>query len=154
MIRKFLAVSALASACSTAAAQEGVPLMEWDKTWLLGADWRVGAHLEISKGAWQNSEKVVTLGAAPVLRIERSYSSVAPYIEGAVGLHLLSQVEANQALAGTRLQRGDQIGVGLRFGERRRHDIGLRLQYFADGGVARPEPGMSFGLLRYQYQLD
>ena len=154
MIRKFLAVSALAFACTTTAAQEGVPLMEWDRTWLLGADWRVGAHLEISKGAWQSTEKVVTLGAAPVLRIERSYSSVAPYIEGAVGLHMLSQVEANQALAGTRLQRGDQIGIGLRFGERRRHEIGLRLQYFADGGVARPEPGMSFGQLRYQYQLD
>ena len=154
MIRKFLAVSALACACSTAAAQEGVPLGEWEKTWLLGEEWRLAAHLEISKGAWQRTEKVVTLGAAPVFRIERSYASVAPYIEGAVGLHLLSQVEANQALAGTRLQRGDQIGVGLRFGERRRHEIGLRLQYFADGGVARPEPGMSFGQLRYQYQLD
>ena len=154
MIRKFLSVSALAFACSTAAAQEGVPLVEWQKTWLLGADWRVGAHLEILKSAWQNTEKVVTLGAAPVFRIERTYSSVAPYIEGAVGLHLLSQVESNQALAGTRLQRGDQVGIGLRFGEGRRHEIGLRLQYFADGGVARPDLGMTFGQLRYQYQLD
>jgi hypothetical protein len=141
MIRKFLAVSALAFAGCAAAAGDG-------------ADWRLGAHVEVLQSTWQRSEKVVALGAAPVLRIERTDSAVAPYFEGAIGLHLLSQVEANQALAGTRLQRGDQIGIGFRFGERRRHDIGLRLQYFSDGGVARPEPGASFGLLRYQYQLD
>ena len=151
MIRKFLPVSALACACSTAAA-DGTWILE--KKWSVGDDWQLGGHMEFSSAAWQDKERVSALAAMPVLRIERSSSSVVPYIEGAVGLNLLSQVEANGNVSAMRLQLTDHLGAGLRFGGQRRHEIGLRLQHLSDGGVGQPNPGMVFGQVRYQYNFE
>jgi lipid A 3-O-deacylase len=151
MIRKFLPVSALACACSTAAA-DGTWALE--KKWPVGDDWQLGGYMEFSTAAWQDKERVSALAALPVLRIERSYSAVAPYVEGAVGLNLLSQIEANGSASASRLQLSDHVGAGLRFGEQRRHEVGLRLQRLNDGGVARPNPDLVFGQVRYQYNFE
>jgi lipid A 3-O-deacylase len=171
MIRNFLLASALAGSFS-AHGQSGVSLelgrgsdsaglmrvgveWNWERKWALGEDWQLAGHMEFSAGGWQNSEKVAALAALPVFRIERSYSSVVPYVEGGIGLNLLSQVEAGSGrLGASRLQLGDHVGAGLRFGDQRRHEIGLRLQRLSDGGVARPNPGMSFGVVRYQYNFE
>ena len=112
-----------------------------------------GRELHVA-AAWQDKERVSALAALPVLRIERSSSAVAPYLEGAVGLNLLSQIEANGSASASRLQLSDHVGAGLRFGEQRRHELGLRLQRLNDGGVVRPNPGMVFGQVRYQYNFE
>jgi hypothetical protein len=152
MIRNFALVSVLAWACSAAAA-DGT--WNWDRKWALAEDWQLAGYMEFSTGGWQGTERVAAVAALPVFRIERSYSAVVPYFEGGMGLSLLSQVEAASGRpASSRLQIGDHIGVGMRFGEQRRHEIGLRLQHLSDGGVARPNPGMSFGLVRYQYSFE
>jgi lipid A 3-O-deacylase len=152
MIRNFALVPALAWACSAAAADG---LWTWERKWAFGEDWRLGGYMEFSTGGWRGTEQVTTLAALPVFRIERSYSAVVPYVEGGIGLNLLSQVEAGSGRpSASRLQIGDHVGAGLRFGEQRRHEIGLRLQRLSDGGVARPSPGLSFGVVRYQYNFE
>jgi lipid A 3-O-deacylase len=151
MIRKFLPVSALACACSAAA---GDGTASWETKWSLGDGWALGGYWEFSVGGWQDKERVSAIGAMPVFRIERTYGSVVPYLDGAVGLNLLSQVDATGRVAASRLERADHLGAGLRFGEQRRHELGLRLQHLSDGGVARPSPGMVFGQVRYQYNFE
>mgnify|MGYP003579019439 CR=1 FL=1 len=151
MIRKFLPVSALACACSAGAA-DGT--WNWEKRRSVGDGWDLGGYVEFSTGGWQGTEKVSALAATPVFRIERSDSAVAPYFEGAIGLNLLSQVDAAGRAGGSRLQLSDHLGAGVRFGEQRRHEIGLRLQHLSNGGVERPNPGMAFATVRYQYNFE
>ena len=170
MIRKFAAVSALAWACSAQAnglslelgrgdegsylARTGIEL-PWEKKWALSEDWQLGGYWEFSICGWQNGERVTALAATPVFRIERASSALAPFIEAAIGINLLSQVElSSRRVTGSRFQFGDHIGVGVRFGEQRRHEIGVRLQHLSNGGVEKPNPGMNFGIVRYQYNFE
>jgi lipid A 3-O-deacylase len=171
MIRKFLLASSLAWACS-ACAVDGVSVelgsgdeasrlgraaleWTWQKKHPLGHHLQWGGYWELSLGQWQNGERVFDLGLTPVFRLERSSGEVVPYLEGAIGLHLESQVEFSEhRTSGTKFQFGDHAGAGVRFGGHLRHDLGVRLQHLSNGGVAKPNPGMNFAILRYQYHFE
>jgi lipid A 3-O-deacylase len=171
MIRKFLLASALGWAfCAQAADGVSLELGRGDESsdlvrgavqWSWGKKRPVGPHLqwggywELSAGFWKNGETVADIGITPVFRLERSSGSVVPYVEGAIGLHLESQVEFSEhRTTGTKFQFGDHIGAGMRFGGHLRHDVGLRLQHLSNGGVAKPNPGINFGIVRYQYHFE
>jgi hypothetical protein len=171
MIRKFLLLSATVAAFSARAA-DGVSLelgygdedshlvragLQW--TWgekrPLGKHLQWGGYWEASLGRWENGERVTDLAITPVLRLEHPGGGALAYVEGGIGLHLESQIEfSDHRTSGTRFQFGDHVGFGVRFGERLRHDLGLRLQHISNGGVASPNPGMNFAILRYQYHYD
>jgi lipid A 3-O-deacylase len=171
MIRKFLLASALGWVFSAPAA-DGVSLelgrgdessnlargavqWNWGKKRPLGPHLQWGGYWELSLGVWQNGERVTDIGITPVFRLERSSGSVVPYLEGAVGLHLVSQVEFSEhRTSGTKFQFGDHIGAGVRFGGRLRHDLGIRLQHLSNGGIAKPNPGINFATARYQYHFE
>jgi hypothetical protein len=171
MIRKFLLLSALAWPFSAPAA-DGISLelgrgdessnlvrgaVQWTltKDRPLGRRLQWGAYLELSLGQWQNGERVTDLGLTPVLRLEHATGRAIPYLEAGIGLHLESQVRfSEQRASGSKFQFGDHVGAGVRFGPGLRHDLGVRLQHLSNGGVAEPNPGINFVILRYQYHYD
>lgn len=129
----------------------------WDKKWFAGRRWNIVAYWDFTVGAWDGPQNALNdLGLTPTFRLQqRDFSPVAPYAEAAIGFHLLSELRVSSAkIFGTNFQFGDHIGVGVRFGTRRRYDAGLRLQHLSNGGLGRPNPGINFLQLRLAYWLE
>ena len=129
---------------------------KWQKKWLTDGDWHLGGYWDAQIGQWHGTGHVTDLGLTPVFRLEqKSPGSVAPYFEGAIGFHYLSDTQISGGkIFSTHFQFGDHIGAGMRFGEQRRYDLSLRLQHLSNGGIKHPNPGINFGQVRFQYHFD
>ena len=123
---------------------------EWDQhpDWLARSRWSL--YWDLVLGGWQGDAGTVhDVGLTPVFRYAQA--ARGPYFEGAVGFHLLSDSHITRRLNfSTRFQFGDHVGVGYRF---ERYDLSLRLQHLSNGGIANPNPGINFLVLRVQYHL-
>jgi lipid A 3-O-deacylase len=127
----------------------------WSKKWFADRPWQLGAYWDLQVGHWTAQEGITDIGFTPVFRLQHAYPTGTAYIEGAVGFHLLSnqRISAHRFFS-TRFQYGDHIGVGTRFGDRRRYDVSLRLQHLSNGGLEHPNPGINFFQARLQYHFD
>ncbi|MGQ0545918.1 MAG: acyloxyacyl hydrolase [Betaproteobacteria bacterium] len=127
---------------------------KWQRRWLRGGDWELGGYWDLSAGGWRNGrDTIYDLGFTPVFRLERTTPGSA-YLEAAIGFHLLSDLRINDdRVFSTSFQFGDHIGIGRRFGPRDRYDLSVRLQHLSNGGIRKPNPGIDFVQLRFQYHL-
>ena len=124
----------------------------WDKRWLDTGRWHLGAYWDVQLGRWNDSHDLHDISLTPVFRFQRSSGELIPYVEGAIGFHVLSDLRINRRrVFSTKFQFGDHIGAGLKLG---RHDLSVRLQHVSNGRLARPNPGINFLLLRYQLHFD
>jgi lipid A 3-O-deacylase len=130
----------------------------WQRRWFAERSWTLGAYWDLQVGRWsgplrpgQQQQSVWDIALTPVFRLERAERTrVVPYFEAAVGFHLLSDLRINsERVFSTHFQYGDHLAAGVRFGERHRYDLGLRLQHLSNGGLARPNPGINFLQLRF-----
>ncbi|MBI2311923.1 MAG: acyloxyacyl hydrolase [Betaproteobacteria bacterium] len=133
----------------------------WEKKWFTGGNWHLGGYWDVSLGAWDSNSSaggnnnIVDLGVTPVFRFQqKTPSGIAPYLEGAIGFHLLSKsrVNADRAL-GSAFQFGDHVGVGIRFGSGHEFDLSYRFQHLSNGSIKQPNQGISFNQIRFQYHF-
>ena len=111
-------------------------------------EWRLAGYWELTAAIWDNPDhSTAELGFTPVFRIERK----SIYVEGAIGVHLVSTHISAARTFSTALQFGEHAGVGVRSG---RYDISARIQHLSNGGVSSPNPGINFVLVRLQYYLE
>jgi hypothetical protein len=137
----------------------------WQKRWFTERSWNLGAYWDLQLGRWggplrqgqedAGDQEIWDLSLTPVFRLERAErSAVVPYIEAAIGFHLLSDQRVNfRRRFSTSFQYGDHLGVGARFGGRQRWDASFRLQHLSNGGLSNPNPGINFAQLRLQYHF-
>jgi lipid A 3-O-deacylase len=166
MIRAIAAAAAACAFCSAAQAVDGVAIEvgrgddrtnllrlaltdQWRKRTTPIPEWRLAGYWELSAGAWDNhDESTADIGLTPVFRIERSRL----YLEAAIGLHLVqARISAHRTFS-TALQFGDHLGAGFYAGKK--YDFGVRVQHLSNGGIAKPNPGVNFLLVRLQYALE
>lgn len=132
---------------------------DWDKQWFADGDWLVTGSWEAALGSWHGRSasggNVTDIGVTPVFRLQQKQpSGVAPYFEGAIGLHLISPAAINgNRNFGSSFQFGDHLGVGVRFGERRQFDLAYRYQHLSNGGIKRPNNGINFSQIRFAYHF-
>ncbi|QKT04172.1 acyloxyacyl hydrolase [Ectothiorhodospiraceae bacterium 2226] len=130
--------------------------LHWDlPRWSVwqGSRWSFQPHLEFAVGQWEHRQRPQPghdVGLTPVLRLARSGRTV-PYVEAAVGAHLLSSPRIGGRDMSTSFQFGDLVGVGLRFGARANGEVGYRLIHFSNGGIKHPNPGINFHMVRFGY---
>lgn len=174
MIRKTLCAAAALAIAAPVRALDGVSVeigvgnentelartgfqWDWRPRWFAERAWTLGGYWDLQLGRWsgplrpgQPRQSVWDLGFTPVFRLERAERTrVWPYVEAAVGFHLLSDYHINGSRSfSTRFQFGDHLGAGVRFGEGHQYDMSLRLQHLSNGGLARPNPGINFIQLR------
>jgi lipid A 3-O-deacylase len=119
--------------------------------WFEHSTWYVARYLDLAFGGWNGEHGAVyDFGLTPVFRLERA--SDAPYLEAAIGFHLLSDLDFGRGReTSTRFQFGDHLGIGVVHG---RYDLGLRLQHLSNGGIRNPNPGINFLQLRLQVRVD
>lgn len=128
----------------------------WRSKWFTGGRWHLGGYWDAQVGAWHGDNDIADLSITPVFRLQESTrSGFSPYVEAAIGFHLLSERHITPTRRfGSSFQFGDHIGVGARFGERGRHDLGLRVQHVSNAGLKDPNPGVNFWQVRYQRHFD
>jgi len=131
---------------------------KWQSRWLQSGNWHMGGYWDAQVGQWSGDGKntITDLGLTPVFRYQQTTpSSISPYVEGAIGFHLISPVRLEPARGfSTAFQFGDHIGAGARFGERGRYDLSLRFQHLSNAGIKKPNNGINFTQLRFQYHFD
>lgn len=129
---------------------------DWHKWWFAERSWSIGAYWDLQVGRWSGTtDDLWEVGLTPVFRAEPArQGKFFPYVEAAIGFHLLSDLRVNERRRfSTNFQYGDHIGLGVRYGERYRYDLGVRLQHLSNGGLRRPNPGINFWQLRLQYHF-
>ena len=132
---------------------------DW-RRWQLGESWRLCAYGIGSLAYWRAREdsehkELWDFGVAPVLRLQQARASGAvPYLEGSLGVHLLSKRQINgDRDFSTAFQFGEFVGAGVLFGPRQNVGLALRLQHISNGGIKNPNPGLTFVSAALQYQL-
>jgi hypothetical protein len=134
----------------------------WQRRWFAERSWTLGAYWDLQAGQWrgpmrpgQPHQEIWDFGLTPVFRLERAArTEFVPYLEAAVGFHLLSNQRVNfRRIFSTHFQYGDHLGAGVRFGPERRYDASVRLQHLSNGGLEHPNPGINFVELRLAYRF-
>ncbi|MBI3223287.1 MAG: acyloxyacyl hydrolase [Nitrosomonadales bacterium] len=136
-------------------------IWNWDKQWFSEGDWQLTGFWEASVGMWRgrssigDNQTVKDLGFTPVFRFQQKHpSGVAPYLEAAIGFHLISPtfIYANRRF-GSAFQFGDHIGFGARFGEHQQFDLGYRFQHLSNGGIKKPNQGININQVHFAYRF-
>ena len=121
----------------------------WGKRWVQRGDWHVGGYWDLGLGYWsrdtlpgQNGD-LVEIGLTPVFRLQRN-DLQGPYVEGAIGFHLLSQTSLGDKRFSTSFQFGDHLGFGYRFGTKSALDLGYRFQHLSNASIIKQNDGINF----------
>ena len=121
----------------------------WDRERPLwqGEKWHLGLRHEVELGFWDvpHASDTVEFGYSPVFRIERPFSG---------GVRLLSNTRmSSDTNLSTAFQFSDMLGVGYQWGPKQRHTVGTRYVHLSNAGIKKPNDGMNFGLMYYQYKF-
>ena len=84
------------------------------------------------------------------LRIE-SRDAVQPwFFEVGIGLNAVMPLyQSRDKRFSTRLNFGNHVAVGRRYGEHHAHEWALRIEHFSNAGIRHPNPGENFVQLRW-----
>ncbi len=135
---------------------------DWNKKWVEMGNWHLGGYWESDAGYWSNNSYARTHSQHIGYRIHAGFPFPADHalvrcrrtLELGVGLHFLSATSVStQRQFGTSFQFGDHVGVGVRFGDKGKYDIGYRYQHFSNAGIKDPNQGINFNELRLQYHF-
>ena len=135
-------------------------LWDWNQRWFQNEswNWHINGYWELSAAYWHansapGSHDIGEVGFTPVFRFEQN-DQRGLYGELGVGAHFLSRTSINRDTKfSTSFQFGDQIGFGYRFGATGAHDIGYTYQHLSNASIKRPNDGINFHILRYQYRF-
>jgi hypothetical protein len=128
----------------------------WKSRWFQRQNWHLGGYWDLALGQWHRSsppgynENITEIGLTPVFRWQRN-DLQGPYLEAAIGFHLLSRTSLLDQRFSTAFQFGEHIGAGFRIGAKGEFDLGYRFQHLSNGGIKRPNDGINFHQVRFQY---
>ena len=90
------------------------------------------------------------LGGVPLLRYRFSQGQSPWFLEAGIGISVMHPVyRTSHKEFSTNFNFVDVAGVGYSFGERRNHELSLRVSHVSNGGVKHPNPGENLLQLRY-----
>jgi hypothetical protein len=131
---------------------------DWKRRWFEGDAWHLGGHWDLGLGYWHKSappgfnENITELGLTPAFRLQRN-DLKGPYVEAAVGFHVLSRTSLAGRRFSTKVQFGEHLGIGYRLGKRGEFDVSFRYQHISNGDIKKPNDGIDFHQIRLQYHF-
>jgi len=136
-------------------------IWNWDKQWLTDGNWLVTGFWNASLGSWSghsiqgDNQTITDIGITPVFRLQQKNPvGFAPYAEAAIGFHLITPTHINaDRKFGSTFQFGDHIGFGVRFGDHQQFDFGYRFQHISNGGIKKPNQGINFNQVHFDYRF-
>jgi hypothetical protein len=137
--------------------------VQWSfhQSWFTEKRWHVTGFWEANAGTWQGhsaaggNQTITDLGITPVFRLQQaSPSGISPYLEGAIGFHLISPTYiSNNRKFGSAFEFGDHVGLGATFGEKQQFDLGYRFQHLSNAGIKMPNQGINLSQVHFSYRF-
>jgi lipid A 3-O-deacylase len=114
-------------------------------------------YFEADVGRWTTDDRGVNsstwatqVGLTPVIRLQPAGAMSHWFAEIGVGAnYIVPLYRTGHKRFSTEFNFGDHFGVGRQFGERRQHELMVRVQHFSNAGIDHPNPGENFVQLRY-----
>jgi lipid A 3-O-deacylase len=115
----------------------------WSLRWAADiAYWWARNHGDTGASLWE-------IGLTPVVELRRApASAVSYYVEGGIGIHLLSHTRIDDRGLSTAFQIGEFVGAGVNFGDRGEYGVGVRIQHISNAAIKEPNFGATFGEVR------
>ena len=136
----------------------------WDKSYWLWSSLPDALSLafEVEIGHWQTfrlrheQAEFTQVGVTPMLRFPLAASPQREwFVEGGVGFHFIVPLYHKQEKRfSTSFNFQDLLGLGVRFGSTRRHELVLFASHFSNADINQPNPGEDFLQLRYLRHFD
>jgi lipid A 3-O-deacylase len=133
---------------------------DWNKQWFQSNGRSLSGYWDASFGAWRGKmarnipgahQDLVDIGFTPVFRYGAD-NKKGFYIEGAIGVHVLSEVyDNNDDKLATAFQFGDHIGVGYVFSNN--WEVAAKIQHFSNGGIKKPNSGVDYAVVKAAYHF-
>lgn len=128
-----------------------LPWGDWQKP--LGSGLLTG-HWDAYLSHWRyngvNRNNLVLLGLTPTLRWTPDGGASPWFFQGGIGVTLSNHLyHSSEHQFSTAFNFASHIGVGLRWGEQRRHEVLLSLQHISNARIKSPNPGRNLVHLRY-----
>lgn len=141
---------------STRAAQVGI-------TWAWSPNWRwswgdtpIDGYWDLGVAQWRfdapggGRDSITVLSFIPTFRFHTGGPGSAWFVDAGLGGTWANEHYATtEKRFATKFNFASQVGIGLRFGEQRSHELALRIQHVSNGGYKKPNPGDNFVQLRY-----
>lgn len=127
-----------------------------DLTWWDTGKWHFSLVGEAHVARWfsRDGRDIYEGGVTPILRFVKNSGAVRPFIEGGVGLRLLSHPTiSDDYTMSTAFQFTDVIGFGASFGGHQEYQVGYRFQHISNGSIKEPNPGINFNEIYLQYNF-
>lgn len=131
---------------------------DWDKRWFEGEKWHLGGFWNADVAYWERNaspgqnDHLYEVGLTPVFRLQPN-DLKGFYLEGGVGLFLLSETSLGNKSYSTAFQFGSHLGIGYRFGAKDAFDVGYAYQHLSNAHIEQPNDGADFHEVRLQYHF-
>jgi len=134
----------------------------WDWNWHKRYSFLTASgYFEAAGGRWTTRDRGVTsstwatqVDVTPVIRLQPAARFSSWFAELGVGVnYIIPLYRTDHKRFSTEFNFGDHFAIGRQFGERRRHELALRMEHFSNAGIEHPNPGENFLQLRYAYRL-
>ena len=90
------------------------------------------------------------LGLVPLLRYRFGEGRSNWFIEAGIGVSVMDPIyRTEEKRFSTRFNFVDVAGAGRSFGQRREHELSLRIAHISNANIKKPNPGENFLQLRY-----
>ncbi len=103
----------------------------------------------------RGEKRLLEAGITPNFRLAREQQwswGWRPYLEGGLGIHLLSRIHIGTRNLGSAFQFGTHAGLGVRFGSNEQYDLAWRIEHLSNAGLREPNPGINFTMVRVGYR--
>lgn len=101
----------------------------------------------------EHHHRLAAAAIAGVFRFEKRECTFLgwPYVEIGLGLSLVTPKEISGKYLGTNFQFEDKVGAGIRFGENREFDLGIRLVHFSNASLHKKNSGINLAMISLGY---
>lgn len=122
--------------------------------WFDSRTGRLTGYWELNLDYWTESpDDIFALGLSPVFVYEFSPSTSGRqfYINGGIGVALISDTQIGTRDLGSTFQFESQIGLGFRFGNNRQHDLNVGYLHYSNARIVMPNDGIDILLFTYTH---
>ncbi len=129
---------------------------EFGSHWFESKTGHLSGYHEASLSCWQHErESIQQVAYSPVFTYDFAGlgSRVLPYLEAGIGIGYLSKKTINGRDLSTRFQFEDRIGIGVKIGKEKRHDLSFRYMHYSNASIKQPNDGIDIFIFSYTFSL-
>ncbi|NIN01179.1 MAG: acyloxyacyl hydrolase [candidate division Zixibacteria bacterium] len=129
---------------------------QFGRIWFESKRGHLSGYHEASLSCWEHERESIQQAAySPVFSYSFAglSSRILPYLEAGIGIGYLSKKTINGRDLSTRFQFEDRIGIGVKIGKEKRHDLSFRYMHYSNASIKQPNDGIDIFIFSYTFSL-